>query len=105
MAQFNDYMSEIRASQRLKKTLELFKKGELTIEEATDFIASDVQFHKKEIEESSFSGHTYIPTWIGGSGSGITYASGSTTTINPYLASGTTISTSGSVSGPDNSTP
>lgn len=99
MAQFNDYMSEIRASQRLKKTLELFKKGELTIEEATDFIASDAQFHKQEIEERNFNGY----------GSGTLYPYGGVTTINsPWItnpASGTITYTSGSISGPNNSTP
>jgi len=103
MNNFNDYIAEIRASERLKKTLELFKKGNLTIEEAIEFIASDVQFHKKEIQESSFSGYSYIPTWIGGTGSGITYTS-DPLTGNPYLVSGTTTTTSVSLSGPDNST-
>lgn len=96
MAQFNDYIAEIRASERLKKTLELFKKGNLTIEEAIEFIASDVQFHKKDLEDKTYK--DINKNWIYYPGvSGITYTTASSTT-NPYTVSG-------SLSGPDNSTP
>lgn len=101
MNNFNDYMAEIRASERLKKTLELFKKGNLTIEEAIEFIATDVQFHKKDLEDKTYKdinkNWIYYPGTSMGSGSGTIYTTGSTTT-NPYTVSG-------SLSGPDNSTP
>lgn len=67
---FKDYQDSLRKSERLKLTLDLYKRGKIKIDEALDLIASDVQFHKNEVT-------TYpAPGWY----SGTTYPNSAITT-------------------------
>lgn len=66
---FKDYTDKLRDSERLRLTLGLFKKNKITIEQALELIATDVQFHKNEGLPASTA---YYPNFSS-AGTAVTY--------------------------------
>ena len=72
---FEEYKKKLKDSERIAITLKLFKKGNLTLDEAMEMIASDAQFHKEELNRESWYS---APAYVAGSTT-ISYPTYSTT--------------------------
>ncbi len=74
---FKEYKDILKNSERLQLTLKLFKKGNITLDEALELISTDIQFHREQAEATSFYG--------GWQHQGVTTITPyTTTTSNPY---------------------